>query len=277
MKKAISLVLALVLLALPCLAEADDTLSRILEANSGDALRSAHESRLIHSVNKDESDTISYTDEYYIIQESPDFYEGIRVRTSEYDYVALKEGGYRRYITLQMESDPWEFYPEGFGETEVVSTEETDGSLIITMKPLENYATDYYPDAVETKEIHVFDADSLELQSYQNLAVLPDGSEEAFYEVTVEYDVERIHPEVVEALEKHLYEEEWETRTTTFIFDEDRPLKRTYTYETPVGDGCLAYGLVERGIQYEFDMERSTPSNDALDNDAVYYMVRAED
>ncbi|MBQ3479781.1 MAG: hypothetical protein IJH25_16625, partial [Clostridia bacterium] len=102
------------------------------------------------------------------------------------------------------------------------------------------------------------------------------GSEEVFYDATIEFDVDPIHQETIDAIEKHLYEEEHDTHTTTFIFDDDKPCKRTYSYETPVGDGCLIYLLEDHGYRYKIDQERSVASNEALDNDAVYYMVRVE-
>lgn len=276
MKKTIALILMLIVLlcaALPGFADSDDLLNRIYAANTGDALRSAHESRVMRFTMMDETETTIYTGQFYEIRDDAD-YQGIRVRTSEYDYVALDDGSFQRFITLDMQADPWQFYPEPLLGRELISSEEADGALTVAFKVLNNVGIDYYPDAVETREVHVLDADTLELKSYRALTVLPDGSEATFYEATVEYDVEQIHPEAVEAIENHLYEEDFDTRTTTFIFDDDKPCKRTFVYETPVGDGVMVASFIEHGYQYQIDQERSVKSNEAKDNDAVYYMTR---
>ena len=279
MKKIFSFVLVLILLfcaAMPGFADNDDLLERIYVANSGDTLRATHESRLIHISRKDQADTIIYSGLYYEVFEDPDYLPGIRVRSSEYDYVAMEEGGFRRFIQLEMEDDSWVFFTMGFLDMEVVSAEEDGETLVVTVSTPENYATDYFPEAVETREVSVVDANTLEMKSYRALAVMPDGSEEVFYEAEVEFDVDPIHQETIDALEKHLYEDELDTRTTTFIFDDDKPCKRTYVFETPVGDGCLVANFVDGGYEYEIDPERSISSNEAFDNDAVYYMNRID-
>jgi len=279
MKKIISLVLILllctVMIALPALSENNDLFSRIYNANTSDALQAAHESCIFHSTEKGMADIIIYTGQDYYVQESPDLLPGIRVRSSEYDYIALEDGSFQRLLTLEAESDPWEFLDPQLG-MEQISSEEENGTLVVTFKSADNYADMYYPDAIETKAILVVDADSLEMKSFQWVAILPDGSEEVFYNATIEFDVDPIHHETIDAIEKHLYKEEHDTHTTTFIFDDDKPCKRTYSFETPVGDGCLIYILEDHGYRYKIDQERGVASNEALDNDAVYYMVRVE-
>ena len=292
MKKIMSLVLILLLcmalVSLPALSENNDLsessalsenndlFSRIYNANTGEALQAAHESRLIHVTEKDRPDTIVFMGQYYQVQESPDLFPGIRVRSSEYDYIALEDGSFQRFLTLELEADPWQYFRDPLLEMEQISSEEKDGTIVVAYKAAENYADMYYPDAVDTKEIIVVDADSLEMKTYQAVALLPDGSEEVFYEADIEFDIDPIHQETIDAIEKHLYEEEHDTRTTTLIFDDDKPCKRTYSFETPVGDGCLIYLLEDHGYRYKIDQERSVASNEALDNDAVYYMVRVE-
>ena len=276
MKQAISLVLILMLcVVLPGFADTDDLQRRVFIANSAEALRAAHESYVIHIVEKDQPVETDYVDHDFAISYNSNYYYGVRVRTSEYDYVALDEGGFKRFITIEQENDPWQFYVEGMLEMELVSAEEEGDTLVMTLRYPGNTWADFYPEAVESKEVHVLDAKSLELKSLRALAVMPGGSEEPVYDMTLEYDVERIYPEVIEAIEKHLYEEEHDTRTTTFIFDDGLPCQRTYIFETPVGDGCLSAEFEENGVQYAFDPERGEPSNEALDNDAVYYMMRA--
>ena len=280
MKKIISLMLVqllcIAMVSLPALSENNDLFSRIYNANTSDALQAAHKSCIFHSTEKGMADIIIYTGQDYYVQESPDLLPGIRVRSSEYDYIALEDGSFQRLLTLETESDPWEFLDPQLGMEQISSSEEKDSSLVVTFKSADNYADMYYPDAIETKAILVVDADSLEMKSCQWVAILPDGSEEVFYDATIEFDVDPIHQETIDAIEKHLYEEEHDTRTTTFIFDDDKPCKRTYSYETPVGDGCLIYLLEDHGYRYKIDQERSVASNEALDNDAVYYMVRVE-
>lgn len=283
MKKIMSLVLILLLsVSLPALAENsalsenNDLFSRIYNANTSDALQAAHESCIFHSTEKGMADIIIYTGKDYYVQESPDLLPGIRVRSSEYDYIALEDGSFQRLITLVTESDPWEFLDPQLGMEQIISSEEENGALVVTFKSSDNYADMYYPDAIETKAILVVDADSLEMKSFQWVAILPDGSEEVFYDATIEFDVDPIHQETIDAIEKHLYEEDHDTHTTTFIFDDDKPCKRTYSFETPVGDGCLIYILEDHGYRYKIDQERGVASNEALDNDAVYYMVRVE-
>ena len=282
MKKIMSLVLILLLsVSLPALSEkndlsdTNDLFSRIYNANTSDALQAAHESCIFHSTEKGMADIIIYTGKDYYVQESPDLLPGIRVRSSEYDYIALEDGSFQRLITLVTESDPWEFLDPQLG-MEQISSEEENGALVVTFKSSDNYADMYYPDAIETKAILVVDADSLEMKSFQWVAILPDGSEEVFYDATIEFDVDPIHQETIDAIEKHLYEEDHDTHTTTFIFDDDKPCKRTYSFETPVGDGCLIYILEDHGYRYKIDQERGVASNEVLDNDAVYYMVRVE-
>lgn len=282
MKKIMSLVLILLLsVSLPALSEKNalsdnnDLFSRIYNANTSDALQAAHESCIFHSTEKGMADIIIYTGQYYYVQESPDLLPGIRVRSSEYDYIAQEDGSFQRLITLETESDPWEFLDPQLG-MEQISSEEENGTIVMTFKSADNYADMYYPDAIETKAILVVDADSLEMKSFQWVAILPDGSEEVFYDATIEFDVDPIHQETIDAIEKHLYKEEHDTHTTTFIFDDDKPCKRTYSFETPVGDGCLIYILEDHGYRYKIDQERGVASNEALDNDAVYYMVRVE-
>lgn len=277
MKKTLCLVLVLLLCAaLTTFAETDtnNLLQRVYDANTSDALRANHESRLAHITEKDRQEYTEYQDAYYEVMYIPDFYQGVRVRTSEYDYVKLDEGGFCRFITYADQLDPWQFYSERLFEMELISAEEEGDTLVMTVRVPGDFTNDYYPEAVEIREVHVLDAETLELKSYRQLAVMPDGTEETFYEATIEFDVERIYPEAIEAIENHLYEEEHDTRTTTFIFDDDKPCKRTYIFETPVGDGCLINEFMENGYQYERDMERSEPSNEALDNNAVYYMAR---
>lgn len=274
MKKAISLILVLLLCAaLPCLAETDNLLQRVYDANTGEALRANHESRLSLSTEKDHPEVTRYQDIYYEIAYIPNW-EGVRVRTNDYDYLAMDEGGFRRYISLEDAQDPWQFYSERLLGMEIISVEEEGDTLVMTVRLPKNIATDFYPEAVESREVHVLDAETLELKSFRSVAVMPDGSEETFYEETIQFDVERAYTEAIEAIEKHLFEEEYDTRTTTFIFDDDKPCKRTYVYETPVGDGCISSTFSENGYLYEIDPERGEPSNEALDNDAVYYMVR---
>ena len=278
MKKIISLMLVqllcIAIASLPALSENNDLFTRIYNANSSDALQAAHESCIFHSTEKGMADIIIYTGQDYYVRESPDLLPGIRVRSSEYDYIALEDGSFQRLLTLETESDPWEFLDPQLGMEQISSSEEKDGALVVTFKSADNYADLYYSDAVETKAILVVDADSLEIKSFQWVAILPDGSEEVFYDATIEFDVDPIHQETIDAIEKHLYEEEHVTHTTTFIFDDDKPCKRTYSFETPVGDGCLIYLLEDHGYRYKIDQERSIASNEALDNDAVYYMMR---
>ena len=283
MKKIMSLVLILLLsVSLPALSEKNDLsdtnelFSRIYNANSSDALQAAHESCIFHSTEKDMADIIIYTGQNYYVQESPDLLLGIRVRSSEYDYIALEDGSFQRLLTLETESDPWEFLDPQLGMEQIISSEEENSALVVTFKSADNYADLYYPDAIATKAILVVDADSLEIKSFQWVAILSDGSEEVFYEADIEFDIDPIHQETIDAIEKHLYQEEHVTHTTTFIFDDDKPCKRTYSYETPVGDGCLIYLLEDHGYRYKIDQERGVASNEALDNDAVYYMVRVE-
>ena len=283
MKKIMSLVLILLLsVSLPALSEkndlsdTNDLFSRIYNANTSDALQAAHESCIFHSTEKDMADIIIYTGQNYYVQESPDLLLGIRVRSSEYDYIALEDGSFQRLLTLETESDPWEFLDPQLGMEQIISSEEENSALVVTFKSADNYADLYYPDAIATKAILVVDADSLEIKSFQWVAILSDGSEEVFYEADIEFDIDPIHQETIDAIEKHLYQEEHVTHTTTFIFDDDKPCKRTYSYETPVGDGCLIYLLEDHGYRYKIDQERGVASNEALDNDAVYYMVRVE-
>lgn len=285
MKKLLAMILCAALLCAALLpvataeADGDNLLWRIYAANWGDALRAAHESLVIRNVDKDGVETTSYMGTYYHVVDSR-YLDGIRVRSSAYDYVLAADGAFGRFLTLDMENDPWQFYTEFFVQGEVLSVEEQGDSIVVTVKPAENYAPSVYPeredaDRIETKEVCVLDADTLESRSYQEVAVFPDGTEEAFHEATMEYDVECPYPEAIETIEAHLFgDEEAATRTTTFIIDEGTPACRSYSFETLVGDRCIIGALSERGIEYEFDMERSTPSNDAYDNDAVYYLVR---
>lgn len=274
MKKIISLVLVLLLCAaLPGFAENEDLLWRVYVANDAEAIRANHESRLTHITEKDQPEVTEYQDTYYEITYFP-VWQGVRVRTNDYDYLAMDEGGFRRFIQMDDYRDPWQFYSEKLLATELISAEEEGDTLVVTVRLPENIATDYYPEAVESREVHVLDAKTLELKSFRSVAVMPDGSEETWHERTIEFDVERIYPEAIEAIEKHLFEEDFETRTTTFIFDDDKPCNRTYVYETPVGDGCISNAFTENGYLYQIDTERGEPSNEALDNDAVYYMVR---
>ena len=203
-------------------------------------------------------------------------YPGLRVRTSDYDYMELTASGFERFLTLTAEPDPWEYYDEELRYVAFISAEEAGDTIVVTNRALENYATQFCPEAVDTKTVIVVDADTLELQTLMTVAILPDGSEQTCYEMTQEWDVEPFHPEVIEAIEKHLYEEEHETRTTTLIFDDDKPCKRSITYETPMGDGCRIDKYVGQGWEYEVDFERGVPSTKARDNDAVYYLVRVE-
>ena len=185
MKKIISLMLVqllcIAMVSLPALSENNDLFSRIYNANTSDALQAAHESCIFHSTEKGMADIIIYTGQDYYVQESPDLLPGIRVRSSEYDYIALEDGIFQRLLTLETESDPWEFLDPQLGMEQISSSEEKDSSLVVTFKSADNYADMYYPDAIETKAILVVDADSLEMKSCQWVAILPDGSEEVFY------------------------------------------------------------------------------------------------
>ena len=252
MKKLLSVFLCVVLLcaSVPAVAAADteNILAQIYAANTGYALRENHTSRKITSGN-----VTVYMDMLHEVTDDPDYYPGIRVRSGEYDYVALTDGGFQRFISLDPEYDTWQFFNEDLFQSRLISVEEQEDTITVTV---ENWD--------ETQTI-IVDADTLELLEYSS----------GEYTAKVEYDVDMICPDVVEAIEDHLYaEEDVPVRTTTMIFDDGTPYNRTFIFETPVGDGCLLAGLVESNIPYEFDMERSTPTNEARDNNAVYYFVR---
>ena len=110
MKKIISLMLVqllcIAIASLPALSENNDLFTRIYNANSSDALQAAHESCIFHSTEKGMADITIYTGQDYYVRESPDLLPGIRVRSSEYDYIALEDGSFQRLLTLETESDP---------------------------------------------------------------------------------------------------------------------------------------------------------------------------
>lgn len=275
MKRTVSLLLILLLLtALPGLADSDPLLARIYAVNSPSALQAAHESCVTRLTLAGQSDHIAYAGRDYEVWDNPESFGGIRVRGSEYDYIMLEDGRFARFLALDSEYDPWQMLTEEMLEAELISTEEAGDALIVNPKSLRNEAADFFPDAIDSREVLVVDAETLEIRTARGLAIFADGTEKPYYEATVTFDVEPIYPEVIEAIERHLYEEEHDMRTTSLILDDGKPCKRTYAYETPAGDPTCIGDLVDLGYWYEIDTERSVPGNEAADNDAVYYLNR---
>ena len=57
-------------------------------------------------------------------------------------------------------------------------------------------------------------------------------------------------------------------------FNPDTESECRYVYQPPVGDACnLPEKIVKNNIQYQIDKEKSIPTNEAKDNDAVIYLV----
>lgn len=47
-------------------------------------------------------------------------------------------------------------------------------------------------------------------------------------------------------------------------------------YDVPVGDG-FKIQVKHNGVNYRLDADRSVPTNEAKDNDAIAYLIRIED
>ena len=270
-------------------------MQRVYAANRTEALKSGHASTQTHMTGVNDIDyTVYWDDEYQIETNLSEYgYYGVRVTCDRYDYIARKNGEFRRVVSLDTWRDMYQLFQEDIMLEEVLSAKEAGGVLVVTTAADSGEVSAYYGEShgedhgenraesrdvseIREERIYELDAETMELRSFRREAVFPDGSREVYREITMEHDVERPHPEAVEAIENHLSEAE-EMRTTTFVYDEGTPFARTYVFPTPVGDQIFLWSFDQYGFHYVLDPERSEPTNQARDNDAIYYLVRAEE
>ena len=267
------------------MAEADPSgyMQRIYAANRTEAWKLRHTSTQTHMVGVNDIDYTVYWDGEYQIEVNPSEYGyyGIRVTCDRYDYIAREDGGFRRFVSLDTQADMYQIFDVDILQEEVLSAEESDGALVVTTAAGSGEVSEYYAQTrnvsqVQEERVYTLDPDTMEMRSFRREAVFPDGSREVYREITVEHDVDRPHLQAVEAIEAHL-STPGQMRTTTFIYDEGTACARTYIFPTQVGDQIYLWGFDQYGIRYVIDPERSIPANEARDNDAVYYLVRAEE
>ena len=289
MKRLASLILVctVMLCALPACATAEASsaglMQRIYAANRTEALKLRHAAMKTHMSGAGGIDYEVYWDSDYQIESNPSVqgYYGIRVTCGRYDYIVQEDGEFRRCVSLDTWMDQYQLFNEDILLEEVLSTEEADGALVVTTAAETDEAAEYYAGVrsisiAGEEKIYAVDPETMELLSWRWEAVFPDGTREVYREITVEHEAERPHQDAIDAIEARLAEAP-EMRTTTFVYDEGTPTARTYVFTSPVGELIHLWGFDQFGIHYEIDPDRSIPTNEARDNDAVYYLVRVEE
>ena len=263
----------------------NDLLTRIYLANDAETLRQKHESVLCRRYDSGDEESLSYADASHTIIRNPKIFgNGVFVSGADYSYVLGDDGAFSRLISFDPLPDPWAVLDDGIlGQTiERVDDYYTDRRCLeITAYLSASQEIDYWQNAQIDEEAQMrtvisVDYETLELQSIQTVLIFQDDTRRTLESFVVLFDENEVLPEAdaIEPIEAHLHAAS-EYRSTTFVLDAQTDLERRYTYQTPVGDGCLVF-LTENGTDYEIDYDSSTPTNDAKDNDAIYYLKRVE-